>query len=180
MKNKQSGFVIPLVIIIIILAIITGIYLRNQALDSLSTKIPNATTTPVNIVGNDKDIHGCIGSAGYTWCQIKNKCLRVWEEKCKIIATSTIIISTTTTVTQIPAKTTPSFSLADVAKHNNNSSCWTAIDGKVYDITKYIPIHPAGVSKALEGCGIDSTDIFNNVRAHRVSGISKYLIGNLK
>lgn len=36
----------------------------------------------VTIVGGDKDEHGCIGSAGYSWCQVKNKCLREWEEKC--------------------------------------------------------------------------------------------------
>ena len=35
------------------------------------------------IVGNDKDEHGCISSAGYSWCAVKNKCLRVWEEKCE-------------------------------------------------------------------------------------------------
>jgi len=35
------------------------------------------------LVGGDKDVHGCIGSAGYSWCQIKNKCLRIWEEKCE-------------------------------------------------------------------------------------------------
>ncbi len=34
------------------------------------------------IVGGDKDEHGCIGSAGYTWCEPKNKCLRIWEEAC--------------------------------------------------------------------------------------------------
>jgi hypothetical protein len=34
------------------------------------------------IIGNDKDKHGCIGSAGYTWCEEKQKCLRVWEEDC--------------------------------------------------------------------------------------------------
>lgn len=37
---------------------------------------------PGNIVGGDKDEHGCIGSAGYSWCQEKQKCLRVWEETC--------------------------------------------------------------------------------------------------
>ncbi len=36
------------------------------------------------LVGNDKDEHGCIGSAGYTWCEIKQKCLREWEEKCQV------------------------------------------------------------------------------------------------
>jgi hypothetical protein len=35
-----------------------------------------------NIVGGDKDEHGCIGSAGYSWCETKQKCLRVWEEEC--------------------------------------------------------------------------------------------------
>lgn len=35
------------------------------------------------MVGSDRDAHGCIGSAGYTWCEVKDKCLRVWEEKCE-------------------------------------------------------------------------------------------------
>jgi hypothetical protein len=35
------------------------------------------------ILGGDRDEHGCIGSAGYSWCEVKQKCLRVWEEKCE-------------------------------------------------------------------------------------------------
>lgn len=35
------------------------------------------------IVGGDRDEHGCIGSAGYSWCEEKEKCLRVWEEPCE-------------------------------------------------------------------------------------------------
>jgi len=34
------------------------------------------------IVGGDMDEHGCIGSAGYMWCESKQKCLRAWEEQC--------------------------------------------------------------------------------------------------
>lgn len=34
------------------------------------------------LVGNDSDEHGCKGSAGYSWCDAKQKCLRVWEENC--------------------------------------------------------------------------------------------------
>lgn len=33
-------------------------------------------------VGCDKDEHGCIGSAGYSWCEPLQKCIRVWEETC--------------------------------------------------------------------------------------------------
>ena len=35
------------------------------------------------IVGNDRDSHGCIPSAGYSWCEAKQKCLRSWEEPCE-------------------------------------------------------------------------------------------------
>lgn len=34
------------------------------------------------IVGGDTDEHGCIGSAGYLWCESKQKCVRAWEEYC--------------------------------------------------------------------------------------------------
>lgn len=30
-------------------------------------------------VGGDKDEHGCIGSAGYTWSVLKNECIRLFE-----------------------------------------------------------------------------------------------------
>lgn len=36
------------------------------------------------VVGNDRDVHGCIGSAGYTYSQIKNECVRVFEQKIKL------------------------------------------------------------------------------------------------
>lgn len=39
-----------------------------------------AETPP--LVGGDRDVHGCIGSAGYSWCPKKEKCLRIWEESC--------------------------------------------------------------------------------------------------
>jgi hypothetical protein len=35
-----------------------------------------------NQVGNDTDSHGCIGSAGYSWCEEKQKCLRSLGENC--------------------------------------------------------------------------------------------------
>ena len=33
-------------------------------------------------LGSDRDPHGCIPSAGYAWCEGKQKCLRAWEEGC--------------------------------------------------------------------------------------------------
>lgn len=34
------------------------------------------------IVGNDSDEHGCKASAGYSWCEAKQACIRSWEEEC--------------------------------------------------------------------------------------------------
>ncbi len=33
-------------------------------------------------IGGETDEHGCLVSAGYTWCEAKQKCLRTWEEPC--------------------------------------------------------------------------------------------------
>lgn len=41
------------------------------------------------LVGGDKDEHGCIGSAGYEWCEGKKKCIRPWEESCYYEVTTT-------------------------------------------------------------------------------------------
>ena len=32
------------------------------------------------MVGNDRDAHNCIASAGYTWSQVRQSCIRLWEE----------------------------------------------------------------------------------------------------
>ncbi|MFH1077739.1 MAG: hypothetical protein V1745_00440 [Patescibacteria group bacterium] len=42
--------------------------------------VPTEQTAPV--VGGDRDEHGCIGSAGYRWCEPKGACLRFWETPC--------------------------------------------------------------------------------------------------
>jgi len=38
-----------------------------------------AKTDATNMVGNDKNSHRCIPSAGYQWCGKENKCVRSWE-----------------------------------------------------------------------------------------------------
>ncbi len=32
-----------------------------------------------HLVGNDRDAHGCIGSAGYSWSETLQQCVRPWE-----------------------------------------------------------------------------------------------------
>ena len=60
---------------------------ENTKTINLETDLPSSPTTGeaistepvVLIVGGDRDEHGCIGSAGYSWCESKQECLRPWE-----------------------------------------------------------------------------------------------------
>ncbi|MFH1365803.1 MAG: GerMN domain-containing protein [Patescibacteria group bacterium] len=79
MKNNNGvASVILIIIIVAVLAVGGVVYYAGTKNDSVPQDISE------NLVGNDKDEHGCIGSAGYSWCAEKKKCLRVWEEKCEI------------------------------------------------------------------------------------------------
>ena len=59
-----------------------------------------------------------------------------------------------------PTTTDGVYTLAEVAAHPNAASCWTAINGSVYDITPFINSHPGGVEAILNTCGIDATALF--------------------
>jgi len=78
MKNSSKGFIISVIIVIVALSLIGGgIYFYT------SNTVEAPANTP-DIIGDNRDVYGCIGSAGYTWCAVKNKCLRIWEEKCEL------------------------------------------------------------------------------------------------
>jgi len=78
---------------------------------------------------------------------------------------------------------TTSYSLADVSSHNNAASCWTAINGGVYDLTSWVSQHPGGEGAILSICGVDGSAAFNDQHGgqRRPENIlEKYKIGLLK
>lgn len=66
-----------------------------------------------------------------------------------------------TTTPSTGTKTAASYSSADVAKHNSRSSCWSSINGSVYDLTSWIPKHPGGEQAILKLCGTNGSEEFN-------------------
>jgi len=44
-----------------------------------SRKQSDSTPGAPALVGGDRDAHGCIASAGYSWCTRENACVRPWE-----------------------------------------------------------------------------------------------------
>jgi len=68
-------------------------------------------------------------------------------------STETVGVGETTTL--------ETYSIADVAMHASKESCWTAVDGSVYDLTLFISQHPGGESNIMKICGIDGTEAFS-------------------
>nr|WP_245795346.1 cytochrome b5-like heme/steroid binding domain-containing protein [Thioalkalivibrio denitrificans] len=73
----------------------------------------------------------------------------------------------------------------ELAANDSLESCWKAIDGKVYDVTEYIPRHPTSEDVMLEWCGRDATEGWYNKTpgrphsARAASMLEQYLIGEL-
>lgn len=51
--------------------------------------------------------------------------------------------------------------MAEIATHNSAVSCWTAVNGKAYDVTSWIDQHPGGRDAILSLCGKDGSAAFN-------------------
>lgn len=42
--------------------------------------LPLTPNEPAPMMGADRDVHGCIASAGYTYSAVRGGCIRVWED----------------------------------------------------------------------------------------------------
>ena len=51
------------------------------------------------------------------------------------------------------------YTSAEVAKHNTPADCWVIINGKVYDVTSWVPKHPGGAMIYVRA-GLDCTSLF--------------------
>jgi monoamine oxidase/predicted heme/steroid binding protein len=77
------------------------------------------------------------------------------------------------------------YTVEEVSKHiSKETGIWTIIEGKVYDITKWIPQHPGGVIPIMRIAGKDGTDLFKNNPFHKGKNteviIKNYLIGIIR
>ena len=82
-------------------------------------------------------------------------------------ATPTPAVTSTPTPTPTPTPTIAGYTMAQVRANNSARSCWTAIDGVVYDLTRWISSHPGGAGAILFLCGTDGTNAFNAQHANQ-------------
>ena len=98
-------------------------------------------------------------------------------------ATSSSEPSTSRSSASPSASTDGSYTMAEVSKHASSTSCWTAINGKVYDVTDWITRHPGGQRAILGLCGTDGSAAFNNQHGGQgrpAAELKQFLIGILR
>lgn len=68
----------------------------------------------------------------------------------------------------------------EVAKHNKEEDAWIIIEGKVYDVSGYVELHPGG-DTILNNVGGDSTEGFLGEQhpATAKDVLQNYYIGDL-
>lgn len=70
-----------------------------------------------------------------------------------------------------PNPDTP-MSFDEVQKHTAEDDCWLVVEGKVYDLTEFLPDHPGGKKAPLIYAGKDATEEF--MMLHKPEIIDKY------
>ena len=74
------------------------------------------------------------------------------------------------------------YSQTEVASHANQRSCWTSINGSVYDVTPLANTHSGGSETILQVCGTDGSTIFTTRHGNENDPkleLEKYKIGIL-
>lgn len=75
------------------------------------------------------------------------------------------------------------FTMAEVEAHASEESCYTTIDGKVYDVTSFISKHPGGDRNILKICGSDGTSLFEGQHGGQEDAentLDEFYIGELE
>jgi len=85
-------------------------------------------------------------------------------------------------VEEAPSADTSVLSLDTVAMNDSEASCWSVINGNVYDLTDWISSHPGGASRILGLCGIDGTSQFEGKHGGSAAAegtLESYLLGSI-
>ena len=84
MNKKQFLLIIVIIILLSALAIAIFGVRKESELKSNEALLNQHKVKQEKMIGGDRDSHGCLVGAGYTWCGAKNQCLRIWEKGCEI------------------------------------------------------------------------------------------------
>jgi uncharacterized membrane protein len=141
--------------------------------------IRNASSNQPNAIGHLSALLA-VAVLGLTFITGHSGAEAVWKGRLDTISKTTTSNSGSKSNTTNDAA---AISMAQISKHANSSSCWSAIDGEVYDLTKWINQHPGGASVIKAICGKDGSGPFNGQhqgQGRPASELARFKIGVLK
>lgn len=98
------------------------------------------------------------------------------------VTPSTSVTTPAPTINTTAQPAVKTFTMADVAKNNSATSCYSVVRGKVYDLTAWISKHPGGEGAIKRMCGVDGTPGFTGKHggsAGPEGALDRYYIGDL-
>lgn len=198
-KNRQAGFIPLIIALIAALSFGGGVIAYKSAKHRKEAKIEEQSKTGIEfkeepVVGNKMESSNLKPSSSL---RIKNsEDNKIYGEDRKGefgddgeedddrggVRTPPIVV-TPPPVTSGTGTTVKSYTMTDVKTHNTSASCWTAVNGSVYDVTSWIGQHPGGAGAIKGMCGIDGSAAFNGQhggQARPASELASFKIGILK
>ena len=106
----------------------------------------------------------------------------VWGKGVAVKAAPSASASVAPSASAEPTVSASGYTMAKVKTHASAASCWSVINGNVYDLTAWINQHPGGSSAILSLCGTDGTSGFTGMHQGQrkpESRLSGYLLGPL-
>ncbi len=88
-------------------------------------------------------------------------------------------------VVSVRSEQAATYTAADVARHARPEDCWMIIDGRVYDISAYLPDHPSRSGIVEPWCGKEASEAYHTKgrgRPHSAGAnalLAEYRIGTL-
>jgi hypothetical protein len=61
-------------------------------------------------------------------------------------------------------------------QHNKRDDAWSAFNGKVYNITPYLPFHPGGEKELMRVAGRDGTKLFGTGPFDLLGTVANFLV----
>jgi cytochrome b involved in lipid metabolism/branched-subunit amino acid transport protein len=156
--HARYGELVPVAAIVAL--IVAAIWWRLQRgpsiprLPSWSTRVAGVAVLVVAVL-----------TTGLTVLTGHSGALATWEAKGQAAAGLTAAESPTARADRSPTSAASSgggsgYTMAEIAKHNSRTDCWSVIEGKAYNLTPWISQHPGGQGVILGMCGVDATAAF--------------------
>lgn len=138
--------------LVILTAVLAGGYVYSTRPDTSSIQSSTGTSTPTGE-------QATTDTASTTETPSKVLVAKTVSTNGAAPVTLTFTADNPETTTKVEIKKT--FTMSEIAARNSKESCYSTINGSVYDLTSWISKHPGGSSAVLAICGKDGSSMFN-------------------